>query len=548
LLSAVAHQPDDRLKEALDRLVRAELVFGRGEVPEAVYTFKHALVQEAAYASLLRERRRQLHTRIAEALEGAFAEVAETQPELVAHHYAAAGLPTPAIDYYRRAAERAMAASANADAITHLTRGLDLIDSLPESSERISREIDFRLALGAPLTAMRGYGCVEVEAAYTRAKELCAGADETPELFRSLVGLSNYHLMQPDMETASELSRELFNLAAKLGSDEFRLLAELAACGTCLWSGRYTSVLSHAARVRVLYDPERHRGPKIYWMDPAIAALHFESLALWYLGYPASASERGLAALSMAQTVAHPFSLCCALRYEAWLRILRREPELMAARTKALLAVAREQGFAFECAAGSMLEIWRDAWVTGQCGDDRTDAFRSGLAEVRRMGIGVNLGFWHALFAECLEKQGNTDEAMRALEAAVAHFARQGSDTHWEPEVHRLMSDLLLRRNPGAPDRAETSYRRAIERARSQEAKSWELRAAASLARLWRDQGKRAEARGLLAPIYGWFTEGFDTLDLKEAKALLDELSANAIDDSVTSAPAPQHSADASAR
>ena len=161
LLSAVAQQPDDRLKEALDRLVRAELVFGRGEVPEAVYTFKHALVQEAAYASLLRERRRQLHARIAEALEGAFPEVAETQPELVAHHYAAAGLPAPAIDYYRRAAERAMAASANADAIAHLTKGLELIGSLPESSERISREIDFRLALGTPLTATRGWGSVE---------------------------------------------------------------------------------------------------------------------------------------------------------------------------------------------------------------------------------------------------------------------------------------------------------------------------------------------------------------------------------------------------
>jgi predicted ATPase len=151
LLNAVAQQPDDRLKEALDRLVRAELVFGRGRVPEAVYTFKHALVQEAAYASLLRERRRQLHARIAEALEGEFPEAAETEPELVAYHYSAAGLPAPAIDYYRRAAERAMAASANAEAITHLTKGLELIDPLPESSERISREIEFRLALGTPL-------------------------------------------------------------------------------------------------------------------------------------------------------------------------------------------------------------------------------------------------------------------------------------------------------------------------------------------------------------------------------------------------------------
>ncbi len=524
LLSAVAQQPDDRLKEALDRLVRAELVFGRGEVPEAIYTFKHALVQEAAYASLLRERRRLLHARIARALEGEFPEVVETQPELVAHHYATAGLPAPAIDYYRRAAGRAMAASANAEAIAHLTKGLELTASLPESPERISREIDFRLALGAPLIASRGWGSVEAEAAYARAKELCTGAGETPELFRSLVGLWMYYLVQPDMETASELSRELFNLAAKLRSDEFRLLAEYVACHTCCFSGRYTSVPSHAARVRVLYDPERHRGPKIFMGDPAMWALDLESLALWSLGYPDRASERGLAALSMGQTVAHPFSLCIALLFEAWLRIVRREPELMAARTKAYLAVAREQGFALECATGPMLEIWHDAWVTGQCADDRIEAFRSALAEMRRMGFRLNLGLWHVLFAECLEKQGNIDEALTALEAAVVHFERRGSDATWEPEVHRLMGDLLLRRNPSAPDRAEVSYRRAIERARFQEAKSWELRAATSLARLWRDQGKPAEARDLLAPIYGWFTEGFDTVDLQQAKALIEDL------------------------
>jgi predicted ATPase len=226
----------------------------------------------------------------------------------------------------------------------------------------------------------------------------------------------------------------------------------------------------------------------------------------------------------MAQTLAHPFSLCWALRFEAMLRVQRREPELMAARTKAFLAIAREQGFAYFCAQSSMLEIWHDAWITGQCADDRIEAFRSALVELRRMGSLSALGFWQVLFAECLEKLGNADEALRALEAAVVHVERRGSDAWWEPEVYRSMGDLLLRRNPSAPDRAEASYRRAIERARAQEAKSWELRAATSLARLWRDQGKPAEARDLLAPVYGWFTEGFDTADLTDAKALLDHL------------------------
>jgi predicted ATPase len=170
-----------------------------------------------------------------------------------------------------------------------------------------------------------------------------------------------------------------------------------------------------------------------------------------------------------------------------------------------------------------MLEIWLDAWVAGQCADDRIEAFRRAQAELRRTGIRVSLGLWHALFAECLGKQGCTDEALTALEAAVVHFERTGA-AYWEPEVHRLIGGLLLQRNPSAPDQAEISYRRAIERARSQEAKSWELRAATSLARLWRDHGKPPAAHSLLAPVYGWFTEGFDTLDLKEAKTLLDEL------------------------
>jgi predicted ATPase len=276
--------------------------------------------------------------------------------------------------------------------------------------------------------------------------------------------------------------------------------------------------------VRVLYDPERHRGPKILAVDPAMLALAFESRALWCLGYPERASERGLAALSIDQRVAHPFSLCVALREEAMLRILRREPELIAARTKAYCAVAREQGFAFDCALGSMLEIWHETLVTGRCADGRIDDFRSALADMQKMGIQIGLGWFLVLFAECLGKEGDTDEALTALEAAVAHFERRGSDALWEPEVHRLMGDLLLRRNPDAPDQADISYRRAIERARSQEAKSWELRAATSLARLWRGQGKPAAARELLAPVYGWFTEGFGTADLKDAKTLLDEL------------------------
>jgi predicted ATPase len=447
---------------------------------------------------------------------------------LLAHHFDAASLIDPAIDYYRRAANRAVAASANLEAIIHLKRGLELIASLPASAERSSRELDFRFALGAPLIATQGWGSVESEANYARAKVLGSEIGESAELFRSLVGLWVYEVTRADRPDAGrplEASQELLTLAAKLGGDDVSLLAEYSGFVSCHWAGRFTETCLHAAQVLGIYDPEHHRGPKVFMADPAMIALSFESMSLWYLGYPDRAHQRGLAALSMDRAVAHPFSLCWVLWQEVCLRILRREPELTAARAEAHLALAREQGFPIDCAVASMFEIWREAQATGRCEEDRIEAFRNAQSEAMTLGFSATAPIFATLFAQCLEKKGHAEGALAALEAAVVQIDSTGYNV-WEPEVYRSMGDLLLQLNSSAPGKAEVSYRRAIERARSQEAKSWELRAAVSLARLWRDQGKRDEARDLLAPVYGWFTEGFDTLDLKEAKALLDELNA----------------------
>jgi predicted ATPase len=512
----------------LTQLVSAELIYRHGMPPHATYLFKHALVQDAAYGTLLREPRRGLHARIATVVEGQFPEIVTTQPERLAHHFDAAGLTAPAIDYYHRAANRAMAASANAEAIVHLKRGLELIASIPASAERSSRELDFRLALGPPLMATQGWGSAEAEANYARARVLGSEVGESAELFRSLVGLWVYEVCRPDRPDARrplEVSQELLTLAAKLGGDDLGLLAEYVACVSCHWAGRFTCTRSHAAQVVVLYDPERHRGPKSFMMDPAMVAMSFESMSLWYLGYPERAHQRGLAALSMDRTVAHPFSLCWVLWQEVCLRILRGEPELTAARAKAHLALAREQGFPLDNAVASMFEIWREAQATGRCEDDRAEAFRNAQSEAMTLGFSATAPIFATLFAQCLEKHGKAEEALAVLEAAVVQIGSTGYNV-WEPEVHRVMGDLFLQRNPSTPDQAEFAYRRAVERARSQEAKSWELRAATSLARVWRDQGKRDEARDLLTPVYKWFTEGFDTSDLKEAKALLQELAA----------------------
>ena len=526
LIGAVAPMPAGQLADALVQLVGAELIYCRGTPPDAEYTFKHALVQDAAYSTLLRSRRQQLHARIAATLEERFPDIVAAQPALLAHHFDAASLTDPAIDYYRRAANRAMAASANLEAIIHLKRGLELIASLPPSAERSSRELDFRLALGPAIFATQGWGSVEAEANYARAKVLGSEVGESAELFRSLVGLWVYEVCRPDRPDAGrplKVSQELSTLAAKLGGDDVSLLAEYTAFVSCHWAGRFTETLSHAAQVLGIYDPEHHRGPKAFMVDPAMVAMSFESMSLWYLGYPDRAHQRGFAALSMHRTVAHPFSLCWVLWQEVCLRILRREPELTAARSEAYLALAREQGFPLDCALASMFEIWREAQATGRCEEDRIEAFRNAQSDAMALGFSATAPIFATLFAQCLEKKGHAEGALAALEAAVVQIDSTGYSV-WEPEVYRLMGDLLLQPNSSAPGKAEVSYRRAIERARSQEAKSWELRAATSLAQLWHDQGEHTQAHALLAPVYGWFTEGFDTLDLKEAKALLDEL------------------------
>jgi predicted ATPase len=281
--------------------------------------------------------------------------------------------------------------------------------------------------------------------------------------------------------------------------------------------------VSHARQVLAIYDPEHHRGPKAFMADPAMVAMSVESISLWYLGYPDRAHQRGLAALSMDRAVAHPFSLCWVLWQEVCLRILRREPELTAARAEAHLAVAREQGFPLDCAVASMFEIWREAQATGRCDEDRIEAFRNAQSEAMTLGFSATAPIFAILFAQYLQKKGHAEGALAALEEAVVQIDSTGYKV-WEPEVYRSMGDLLLQLNSSASAKAEVSYRRAIERARSQEAKSWELRAVISLARLWRDQGKHTQAHALIAPVYAWFTEGFDTPDLKDAKALLEEL------------------------
>ena len=344
---------------------------------------------------------------------------------------------------------------------------------------------------------------------------------DTPELFQSLMGLCLFHLVRARHEVAHELSQQLLGLAARLHDDELTMEARYSFGVTLYWLGKPMVAVGHLEQGLVMYDAERHRGHAVaYGQDPAVASRIQLSLALWLLGYPDQALAHMRAAISHARDIGHAFSLAFALEFAAaYLHHMRREPEAVAEHARALLTFAAEQEILIFSFTGAVDE--GGAWSGN--GEAPIDQIRAALASLWATGSEIAHPFRLTLLVRCLARTGQIDEALETLTEALVRMERT-SERWWEAEAHRLMGDLLLQRSPTAVDQAEGYYRRAVERAQKQGAKSLELRASTSLAQLWRDQSKRVEARDLLKPVYCWFTEGFDTLDLKEAKGLLDEL------------------------
>jgi class 3 adenylate cyclase/tetratricopeptide (TPR) repeat protein len=522
LLAAVAQKSDAELRSALDRFSDAGLMFRRGVAPETTFLFKHALVRDAAYGTLLRRQRQELHGRIAAALEREFSAVVKTQPEVLALHCAEAGLAERSIDFYLAAAKRAVAASSNTEAIGHLTKGLALVEILPAPAQR-ANELRLRFALSAALIQLRGYGAPEVEAAFARARELCVGLGDSSELFHSLYGLWGYHLLRARLTVASELSEQLLTLGPRLEDSNLRLAAHHTATVTSYWTGHLASVPHHSDQELALYDPERQRGRRTVAGDAVVDSLGHCAFALWALGFPDRARDKGATAIALARRVTHPFGLCSAMNWNAYLHYFRREPMLVAESIGVLSEVAREQGFAFWTVFADIWEIWYRICITGERSPEGIERFRKSHAGLRGLGAELAHAPYVAMLVDCLSAHGRIEEALETLVEALADVARVG-EAVLEPQLLCLMGDVLHRRDPGAPAQAESAYRQAIDVAQRQSARMWELRAATGLAGLWLEQGKLSEARELLAPIYAWFTEGFDTPDLKGARTLLARL------------------------
>jgi len=510
------------LRRGLQQLVEAELLYQQGLPPQATYVFKHALIQDAAYQSLLKSTRQQYHQGIAYVLEAQFPNTMETQPELLAHHYTAAGCHEQALGYWQRAGQQALQHSANMEALQHLTQGLELLAMFPETPARAQQEFDLRMALGPALIATKGQGAPEVEHTYARARALCGQVGDTPQLLPTLRGLCRFYQSRGALLTARELGEQLLRLAEREAVPIHCLEAHEVLGTTLFFLGDNAAARMHLEQGIALTDPTGQRDLALrHGEAPGLRCLAFAAWTLWCLGYPAQAVRRSEEELALAQALAHPYSLASAQFHTAFLHYRRREAPAVQAQAEALLPLATTQGFPLYVGYGTFWQGWALA-MQGQ-GEAGLAQLRQGMATVMATGQELARPRCLVLLAEATGHVGQAEEGLCLLAEALAVLEASGQGDLLA-EAYRLQGEFLLRQSVPDEARAAACFQQALTIARRQQAKSWVLRATMSLSRLWHRQGKRAEASALLAPIYGWFTEGFDTADLQEAKALLEEL------------------------
>jgi predicted ATPase len=520
VLHAVSRLPEDELRAALARLVASELVFQRGTPPGAVYSFKHALVQNAAHGSLLRNARQQLHAQIAEALAAHSPELMETQPELFAQHYAEAGLVEKSVACWDKAGHRSIARSAMAEAAAQLQKGLDQLALLPDIPERRQKELQFSSALGAVLNVVKGSAAPETGQTYGRARELWEQLGSPAEFIEVPCGQSRYHAHRGELDRAQSLAEDLLYLGRRRNDSAALVMGHYSSGRNLMWVGSFASSRSHLETVLALYDPNSHHSlVRQTGIHPQLAAQAALGVVLFCLGFPDQAFAQTNKAIAEARKLPHPPTLAMSLSMDAHLLSIIGDDIGLQQRVDGLVAVATDQGFPFYRAMGAIYRGWvkaKNADVT-----EGLSLLRAGSSAYCATGAAVWMPLYTALLAGACEIAGQIEEGAARLDQALQLVERTG-ERWFAAELERQRGQLLLRQ--GQAEAAEELYRKALRIAREQEAKLWELRAAASLARLWRNQDRRAAARHLLAPVYGWFTEGFATPDLKEAKALLGEL------------------------
>jgi predicted ATPase len=525
LLARVAESREWELLDGLGRLGDAGLVFSRGVPPHATYLFKHALVRDAAYGSLLRRRREELHARIAAVLEADFADRVAAEPELLARHFTDAGLFEKALRCWQRAGDRATERSANLEAIAHLKRGLEVLARLPERQERDEQELLLQAALIGPSIASEGYGSA-LERAAKRAvalgERIAADSPTQLQVVWAHMSLAALHEHRGAVRSALALTEETIGAAERLGDPLIGSFAHHRLGHLYVLSGDPALARRHLEEGLVLYDPEHHRTKAArLGFDLSMACSSWLGLALWQGGFPGEALRHAEEALAAGRAALHPLSEAYGLNCAAMLHQWRGEARHCLERSEAALALATDQVLPFFAAIAMVLAGW--ALVKEGQTEKGASRLHAGLQAYRTPGGKVHGPHWLALLAEACLAAGRIEEGLSAVREALAE-TEETEARYYEAELNRLKGELLLASKEPDESAAQALFLKAIEIARAQQAKSWELRAAESLARLLAHQGRCEEARAVLAPVYGWFTEGFDTADLKEAKGLLNEL------------------------
>jgi len=523
LLQAIADQSEEELRRGIARLQAAEFIYETSLFPDLEYTFKHALTHDVAYGSVLHERRRALHALIVEAIERLYPDRLVEQVERIAHHALSAELWEKAVEYLHQAGKKAAARSANPEAITCFERALEVLEHLPESRRTIEKGVDIRVDFGPALIAKSGFAAAEVEENYTRAQELCERLEDTPQLFPVLWGLARMHDVRGELKVGSELGKQLLSVAERAREPALLLEAHHELWANMSMLGELISARAHLEQGFVLYDREKHRHHAFLYggHDPGVCCGYHATQVFWLLGYPDQALQRSNDCLVLARTLSHSFTLTNALFFSAWLHQHRGEANMVQARMEEGMTLANEQGFPRWIPHGTFLR----GWLLNE-EDERTgiEEMASVLASERaKVASGRWDGHYAALLAAAHKKARRAREGLNVLTDALTRV-QQTDCGYYEAELHRIKGELLLTDATFDEQRAEACFQNALEVARRQSAKSLELRAAMSLGRLWQRQRKKAEAEELLAEVYGWFTEGFDTADLKQAKALLEEL------------------------
>jgi class 3 adenylate cyclase/predicted ATPase len=520
LISAVAQMSPQKLDDALEQLVRAELIFRRGTPPDAEYTFKHALVQDTAYSTLLRGSRQQLHARVAATLERRFPETIVAEPSLLAQHFTEAGLTEKAISYWLKAGQQSISRCAMNEAVAQLRKGLNLLSSITEGAARQEQELDLQITLGHALMAAKGLAAPEPGEALARARYLCELLAQPQQLGMVLRGQFLFGVVRGELDQAERHAEEMLHLGEARNDAMWACFGSLSIGNTRHFTGKLVDARAYLENALSLCDPTFRRfspSPE----DTYVQILIFLSRTLLYLGYVDQARLRRDEALAEARRLS-PYNLVFALCF-AWYGDWASEGvESAPARLQSaekVLAISAEQGFAMWSPVGNIMRGW-SLGVVGQAAEG-IPLMLKGIDDVSATGCNILIPLFLMVLAQVYGTAGQPEEGLKRL-AKAAKLVETTRERWAEAEMHRLRGTLLLSMHDQAA--AEDSFHKALAVAQRQNAKFWELRAAMSMARLWRDQGKREAARDLLAPVYGWFTEGFDTRDLKEAKALLGEL------------------------